>query len=92
MPIPTASSTANIPIADVARIEPRSRFPFTACSDLFFMFAPNDIRTKIGSRKRGVSYQGLTEFGFGSMTTALATGRAGLLLRVLLTEPLVLVD
>jgi hypothetical protein len=40
MPIPTASSTANIPIADVARIEPRSRFLSTCSTDLFFMFCP----------------------------------------------------
>src|SRR5215213_7605521 len=89
MPIPTASSTANIPIADVARIEPRSRFLSTCSTDLFFMFAPSYIRTKIGSTERG-SYQGLTESGFEFIVTALATGRAGLLLRTLPTEPLVL--
>src|SRR5215218_5713258 len=40
MPIPTASSAAIIPIADVARIEPRSRFLFSV-TELCFMFPPN---------------------------------------------------
>src|SRR5690349_24759458 len=42
IPKPTASSTANIPTAEVARIEPRSRFLFSACSTgLLFMFPPH---------------------------------------------------
>src|ERR1041384_256107 len=40
-PRPTASSTANIPIADVASTEPRSRRLFSACSTgLLFMIPP----------------------------------------------------
>src|SRR6185503_17522674 len=41
-PRPTASSTANIPIADVASTEPRSCLLFSACSTgLFFIDSPS---------------------------------------------------
>src|SRR6185503_6774869 len=89
-PSPTAKRMANIPIADVARIEPRSCFLDPACStDLCFMFSPS-YDEWFGSRKKRFNYQGLTVSGFKSILTALATGRAGLLLRTLPTVPVVL--
>jgi hypothetical protein len=44
----------------------------------------------IGNWKSSKSYQGLTVSGFKSIFTALATGRAGLVLRTLPTVPVVL--
>src|ERR1041384_4782619 len=57
-PSPTASRMASIPIAEVARIEPRSCFLDPACSnDLCFMFAPSLFRI-IGSRKESCELPG----------------------------------
>src|SRR5688572_4029066 len=88
IPKPTASRTANIAIADVARIEPRSRFLPACLFDLLFMCFPLWLRTKIHSAN---SYQGRTDSGLKSTRTAFATGRSGFVVRVLLTDPEVLV-
>src|SRR5215510_9180516 len=89
IPKPTASRTANIPIADVARIEPRSRFLLPACLfDLLFMCFPLLLRTKIYSAN---NYQGLTESGLKSTRSAFATGSSGFTLRTPLIDPEVLV-
>src|SRR5687767_15607025 len=89
MPKPTASRTANIPIADVARIEPRSRFLLPACLfDLFFMCFP------LCCKRRPIyanNYHGRTDSGLKSTRSAFATGKSGLVVRTLLIDPEVLV-
>src|SRR5689334_4678354 len=97
MPRPTARRTANIPIADVARIEPRSVALFFMIPLIHCRFSIADCRfceqgessnrqLAIGNWKYSVSYQGLTVSGFMSIFTAFATGKAGFVLRMLVLD------
>src|ERR1043165_2165128 len=98
-PKPTASRIDNIPIADVASTEPRSRLFFPVCLIVFFVMFPPSYRTDGSACPALVfcrldlrsCYQGRTDSGLKSNFTARAIGSAGLVLRTLLTEPLVLV-
>ena len=74
-----------MPIADVARIEPRSRLLPACLFDLFFMcFPPFAANEDLNSQN---NYQGLTESGLKSTRNAFAIGRSGLVLRTLPTDP-----
>ena len=73
-----------MPIADVARIEPRSWFSLIPLVLLIlcFMFSPFLLRNWVRLEKKRLQLPGLDSFRIQSPSSlALATGRAGLLLR-----------